>query len=126
MSCSCHVVVLYLSYTCPILVLEADEREVRTAAGSKPQLVEERDLAVRCKRGAWLAKHGRGHVATGNIQEGLEAVGKQAAQGRRQLAQQHGSELLVGAFSWMQKQRAIGEIPDMLTCGSAGLKSHII
>ena len=97
--------------------IEADESGARAAA-CRRRLVEERDVAVRRKKDpdVWLAAHGRGHVNIGGIRGVFEAAAQLAAQGRGQLAQRQGSELLVRAFSWMQKQRTSGEIPDMLTC----------
>jgi len=96
--------------------IESDESEARAAEGSRRQLIEERDVTVRRETDAWFAAHGREHVSSINVRKRKEAVGQRTTKDRRKIAQWQRSEWPVGAFNIMKRQRAIGKIPDMLTC----------
>ena len=96
--------------------IESDEREAGMVENGRRQLIEERVVAVRRNRDAWLSTLRGGDSSSSVVRRGHEAAGQRTTEGSMQLAQRQGPEWLVCALIKMKIRRLTGEIPDMLSC----------
>ena len=91
--------------------IESDEREAGMVENGRRQLIEERVVAVRRNRDAWLSTLRGGDSSSSVLRRGHEAAGQRTTEDLIQLAQRQG---LVCALSKTKGQRSIGELPGML------------